>query len=105
MVGSASRSDIGSSPRVQFAVATSLAYKDKDGTPIYETTWLNVSAWSDKPERADAVRLEKGDRVEVEGRLRAFKYTDAQGNERASYEVIAQRVRILDEARLDPQML
>lgn len=45
----------------------------------------------------DLQRIVKGTPVNVCGRLRSSKYTSADGTEKYFYEVLAQRVRILNE--------
>ena len=46
VVGSVRLQKIGNNTQVaNFTVATSLAYKDKAGCLIIETTWHNVTAW------------------------------------------------------------
>ena len=45
VVGSVRLQKIGNTQVANFTVATSLAYKDRSGSPIIETTWHNVTAW------------------------------------------------------------
>ena len=48
-----------------------------------------MSAW-DK-----GLELKKGDAVEVTGRVRMQRYTDADGIEQCRYDVVANDVRVL----------
>ena len=81
---------------VHLSVATNYVYKDRNGEPVIETTWHNVSAWESKgaPELA---RIEKGSKVHVIGRLRGQRYTDAEGIERYAFEVLAYQVELIDD--------
>ena len=80
---------------VHFSLATNYAYKGKDGTPVIETTWHSVVAWSGKG-MPDFRKINKGSCVYVTGRLRSQKYTLSDGTERQAYEVIASRLSILE---------
>lgn len=86
--------EVGGSKLVRFSVATNHAYRGRDNEPIIETTWHNVSAW-DK-----GLELKKGDAVEVSGRVRMQRYTDANGVEQCHYDVVANDVRVLGEPSL-----
>ena len=56
-----------------------------------ETSFFNVTAWSDLGENV-AASVTKGVRVTVVGRLEQRKYTDKEGNERTTFEIIADDV-------------
>ena len=78
-----------------FTVATDYAYKDRNGTPVIETTWHNVSAWEGR-DICSMDRLQKGSKVYVTGRIKTQKYTDGEGRDRYFYDVIASRIVLLD---------
>ena len=61
---------------VHLSVATNYVYKDRNGDPVIETTWHNVTAWEGKS-FTNLAKFEKGCKVEVEGRLRGQRYTDS----------------------------
>ena len=77
-------------------LVTNYAYKDKDGAPVIETTWHNVTAWEGREIR-DLSSIEKGSKLYVLGRMRTQKYTLADGTDRYSFEVIARRIVIIGE--------
>lgn len=79
-----------------FSVATEYFYKNKDGSGVSETTWHNVVAWSGK-DIADLNSIVKGAPVYVCGRLRLNRYTNPEGVEKQVFEIIASKVRILNE--------
>ena len=80
----------------KITVATNYVYKGAGGDPVIETTWHNVSAWEGKgmPSFDEIVR---GGRIQVLGRLRSQRYTDADGIERTAYEVLAKRIQLLED--------
>ena len=82
-----------------FTVATNYAYKDKNGAPVIETTWHNVTAWENKG-MADLDRLGKGSKVYVCGRLRIQKFTGSDGVERTNAEIQASRVVLIDDSEM-----
>ncbi|MDE5731654.1 MAG: single-stranded DNA-binding protein, partial [Bacteroidales bacterium] len=79
-----------------FSLATETYYKTRDGHAISETTWHNIVAWEGK-ETMDVERISKGMAIYVTGRLRASKYTTTEGTEKQFYEVLANKVRILED--------
>lgn len=92
-VGTARVFPIGDTTAVRFSVATNYGYNGTDGCPVIETTWHNVIAFSGK-DMPDFYKLERGTMVHVMGRLRKQKYIDANGNDRESIEVIANKIEI-----------
>ena len=58
-----------------FTLATNLAYRDKDGCAIIETTWHNVTAWEGK-DIQNLDRIAKGSKVHLTGRIRCQRFTD-----------------------------
>ena len=82
---------------VHFSVATNYVYKGRSGDPVIETTWHNISAWEGKG-IPDVSKIEKGTKVQVSGRLRGQRYTDAEGVERYAYDVAAQQVSIIEDS-------
>lgn len=74
----------------RISVATSL--KKKDGET--ETEWHRVVTFGRTAEIARDY-LKKGDRVYIQGRLKTTKYTDKEGVERYSTDVIGSRLLLL----------
>lgn len=81
----------------RFSLATSDAYKDKDGNWQNQTEWHNVVVWRDLADRVNA-NLKKGMRVYVEGKITYRKYTDKDGHERSVTDIVASVVRSLEKA-------
>lgn len=78
------------------SIATSTLGKDSAGNKIEYTEWHKVSAFNNAAE-AVGKYLKKGDRLFVEGSLRTKKWTDQQGVERYSTEIVAGRLEFLNE--------
>ena len=87
-VGSVYVKDFKKTKVTNFSVATNYVCTAKDGTPVIETTWHRVIAW-------DCPEITKGSKVHVIGRLRANRYTDANGNQKFVYEVLANGVKVI----------
>ncbi|MEI7646472.1 MAG: single-stranded DNA-binding protein [Chloroflexales bacterium] len=77
-----------------FRVASNRTWKDKEGTQHDDTEWFRIVAWDKLGEICNQY-LTKGMRVYVEGRLQTRKYTDRDGIERYSSEVVAQDMIML----------
>jgi len=89
-VGSVTRYD-GEKPMVRLTVATSHAFKDKNGMAVIDTTWHNVIAWEGKGIQ-NLAKIEKGSKVYVCGRLKSQKYTGSDGIDRVSYDIYASKL-------------
>lgn len=87
-------------PVCNFSVATNRTYKDADGEKVKKTTWWRVAAWRRLGEVCGEY-LSKGRQVQVVGRMNADEsgnprtWTDQDGNNRASYEIVALNVTFL----------
>ena len=95
MVGSVRLQTFSDNVMARMTVATNHAYKDKDGSPVIETSWHNVVAWEGRG-MPDFASIKKGSCVYVCGRLRISKFTGSDGDERRFYEVVATRVQIVN---------
>lgn len=77
------------------SIATSIKRKDKNtGELIEETQWHRVIFY-DKLADIAAQYLAKGKQVYIEGRMKYGKYTDNNGNERYTADVIATEMQLL----------
>lgn len=77
------------------AVATTDKWKDKaTGEQRENTEWHRVSAFGKLAEIMGQY-LKKGSQVYIEGRLRTRKYTDKDGIERYTTEIIADTMQML----------
>lgn len=77
------------------AIATSYTWKDKaTGEKKEETEWHRVVFFNRLAEIAGEY-LKKGKPVYVEGRLRTRKWTDKDGHERYTTEIVAEEMKML----------
>jgi single-strand DNA-binding protein len=85
----------GGDPVVNISVATSSRYKDKTtGEPKEETEWHRVVCFGKTAEVVGEYG-KKGRSVYVEGRLRTRKWTDKEGVERYTTEIVANSVQFV----------
>src|SRR5215471_12758975 len=82
-------------PVTKFSLAVSRNYTTKSGERREETEWFNIVAWEKLAETCERY-LHKGSKVYIEGRLTQRKYTDKEGTQRTSVEVIANDMKMLD---------
>ena len=77
------------------SIATSRNWKDKtSGEKVEETEWHRV-VFNDKLAEIAGEYLKKGRSVYVEGRLKTRKWTDKDGAEKFTTEIIAQEMQML----------
>lgn len=96
--------NLGNDPEVRYAqsgaaittlsVATSESWKDKDGQQQERTEWHRVKAFGRLAEIMGEY-LKKGRQVYIEGSLRTEKYTDKNGVEKYSTDIIADQMQML----------
>jgi single-strand DNA-binding protein len=78
----------------RFSLAVNRITKSATGERQEETEWFNITAWRQLAERCSTY-LKKGQKVFIEGRLATRKYTDKNGAERMSVDVIASDMEFL----------
>lgn len=79
-------------------IATSEQWKDKSGEKQERTEWHSVVLFGRQAEVAGEY-LKKGRSVYIEGRLQTRKYTDKEGVEKYSTEVVGDRMQLIGGAR------
>lgn len=79
---------------VSFSLATSENWSDKSsGERREKTEWHNIVIFNENLGRIAKQYLRKGSSVYVEGQLQTRKWTDQNGNDRYTTEVVLQRFR------------
>ena len=79
-------------PFTRFTLAVNR--RTKSSTGERETDWFNIVAWRQLAETCNTY-LHKGSKVYIEGRLVQRKYTDKNGIERSTVDVIASDMEML----------
>ena len=82
-------------PVTKFSLAVNRNTKTSTGERKEETEWFNIVAWRQLAEICERY-LHKGSKIYIEGRLTQRKYTDREGVQRTSVEVIANDMQMLD---------
>lgn len=81
-------------PVVNLSIATSETWKDKmSGERKERTEWHRVVIFNENLAKIAQQYLRKGSKVYIEGSLQTRKWTDQQGQERYSTEIVLQRFR------------
>jgi single-strand DNA-binding protein len=77
-----------------FSIAVNDAFTDKSGQRQEKTEWFRVSFWN---QRADVIEkyVKKGTQIFVEGKLSVRSYTDKDGKERYSLDVLGSDFTLL----------
>ena len=78
---------------VSFTLATSETWNDRDGNRQEKTEWHNVVIFNENLGRVAKNYLRKGQKAYIEGQLQTRKWTDQNGNDRYTTEVVLQRFR------------
>src|SRR5215469_12914480 len=81
-------------PFTRFSLAVNRSHTSSSGEKVEETEWFNIVVWRQLAEICERY-LRKGSKVYLEGRLSQRKYTDREGVQRTSVEVIASEMEML----------
>lgn len=81
-------------PVANVTIATSSKYKSKTGELVEETEWHRVTFFGKLAEIVGQY-LKKGRPIYVEGRLKTRKYTDKDGVEKYTTDIIANEMQML----------
>ena len=80
------------------SIATSENFKDKSGNKQERTEWHRVSLFGRVAEIAGEY-LRKGSEAYIEGRIRTQKWTDKEGQDRYSTEIVGERLQLVGGRR------
>lgn len=75
-------------------IATTEAWKDKQGGKQEKTEWHRVAFFGKLAEIAGEY-LKKGSQVYIEGRIQTRKWTDKEGQDRYTTEIVADKMQML----------
>ncbi len=81
-------------PVANFSLATSERIKNKDGNYEEKTEWHQIVLWGRTAEVAGEY-LGKGSLVYIEGRIQTRKWSDKDGSDRYSTEIVGDRLQML----------
>jgi single-strand DNA-binding protein len=76
------------------SLATTDTWKDKNGEKQEKTEWHRVVIFGKTAEIAGQY-VKKGSQIYIEGRLQTRKWTDKEGQEKYSTEIVADRMQML----------
>jgi single-strand DNA-binding protein len=79
---------------VSFSLACSESWRDKaTGERKERTEWVNVVIFNENLGKVAEQYCKKGSKVYIEGQLQTREFTDKEGNQRKTTEVVLQRYR------------
>ncbi|MBN6740871.1 single-stranded DNA-binding protein [Acidithiobacillus sp. MC6.1] len=76
------------------SIATSEQFKDKEGNKQERTEWHRVVLWRRQAEVASEY-LRKGSMAYIEGKLQTRKWTDKDGMDRYTTEIVGDRLQLV----------
>lgn len=83
----------GKSNYLQFSIAVNREYKNEAGQ--YEADFINCTAFG-KTAEIISKYFQKGSKILVEGRLQQNRYTDTEGNNKSSYNVVVDKIQFIE---------
>lgn len=85
---------VGGSKVVSLSIATTERWSDKTtGEKKESTQWHNIVIWNERIGEVVERYVTKGSKIFIEGQLQTRKWTDKEGRERYTTEVVLQRFR------------
>ena len=74
-------------------------YKNGLGEAVDQTQWFNLIFWNQKVDLVENV-VKKGAAMRVEGKLSAQTYTDKNGDQRYTTEIVIHKLEVIDKYEL-----
>ncbi len=87
--------EVGNSKVINFNVAVSLDYKDKDGNRVEKTEWVKASLWRDQNSKI-ADYLKKGKKVLIEGTPESEGYKSKDGEIKSVLAVKVKEIEFIN---------
>lgn len=88
------RTTQGGAKVVSFSLATSETWNDRgSGERKEKTQWHRITIWNERLGEVAEKYVRKGSKIYIEGAYESRKYTDKDGHERESFEVVLGRFR------------
>ena len=84
-----------------FSIATNKSWKSQDGQKQEKTSWHRVTAWGKVAEIAGQY-VKKGSQVYVEGELDYGSFTNKDGIEVPTFEIVIQSLQLLSRPDSKP---
>ncbi|MBK8954215.1 MAG: single-stranded DNA-binding protein [Saprospiraceae bacterium] len=81
--------------KASFSLATNENYKDRNGNWQKNTEWHDIVLWRSMAEKAKSLR--KGMLIYIEGKLTHRKWTDKEGRDHYTTEIVGDLIRILEK--------
>lgn len=81
--------------KVNFSLATTEYFKDKNGQKTEQTEWHNIVMWRGLAENASKL-LKKGSQIYLEGKIQSKQWTDKDGNKKNMTEILAENFTLLN---------
>ena len=85
-----------------FSIATTDQWKDKQGQKQERTEWHRIVAYRKLAEIVESY-VKKGKSVYISGAIQSQKYTDKQGVDKVSFQIVADELLLLDRAQEQQQ--
>jgi len=92
----------GNIARVSFSLATTDAYKDKNGNRVEQTEWHNIVVWRALAENAEKL-LKKGTQIYIEGKIQTRQWNDKDGQKKSVTEIVADTFKIIQKRDANSQ--
>ena len=87
---------------VNFSLATSENYKDKNGEKQTKTEWHKIVIWGKLVEVVEKY-VDKGSRLYLEGKITTRSWDDKDGNKRFTTEIVCNNMTMLGTNKVDPK--
>ena len=83
----------------RFSIGVHEFYKNSLGEAVDQTQWFSLIFWNQKVQLVEGT-IKKGMAVSIEGKLSTQTYTDKNGDQRFSIEVVVSELEVVDRYQL-----
>ncbi|WP_158796960.1 single-stranded DNA-binding protein [Pedobacter sp. L105] len=89
----------GDKKMVRLSIGVHAFYKNSLGEAVDQTQWFNLIFWNHKVDLVEGI-VKKGTALRVEGRLSTQTFTDKNGDQRYTTEIVVNELEIVDKYEL-----
>lgn len=83
----------------RFSLGVHEFYKNSLGEAIEQTQWFNLIFWNKRVELIENI-IKKGVLLSVEGKLSTQTYTDKNGDQRYSTEIVVNELEVIEKNKV-----
>ena len=84
---------------IRLSLGVNEFYKNSLGEAVDQTQWFNLIFWNRQVDLVEGI-VKKGTGIRIEGRLSTQSYSDKNGDQRYTTEIVVNELELIDKPQL-----